>query len=75
MTGQLISPPARELCPGSGKLPASYSSGSHPSRPYGVYGGGCARCGAQVSVTPQWVVRSHEDPRLIGSIITTRGAA
>jgi len=46
-----------ERCPGSGQAPAGRPG--QRGKPYAVYGGGCAACGAQVSVTPQWVIRPH----------------
>lgn len=55
MSAEVIELPLPEPggCPGSGQAPAGPRKGA-------VYGGGCATCGAQVSVTPGWVIRSHQ---------------
>ena len=53
MAAAVISRPEPAFCPGSGQPPA----GSRKGR---IYGGGCAVCQAQVSVTTQWVIRPHE---------------
>lgn len=56
MVAEVIPLPEPAFCPGSGQPPAGTVKGR-------IYGGGCAVCQAQVSVTTQWVIRPHEPRR------------
>lgn len=61
-------PDPDELCPGSGQAPR----GTRGIGVRHVYGGGCAVCPQQVTVTDSWVIRDHYPPGAIHGHLLTR---